>query len=348
VVKAATVAVPGDLATATGGFAYDRRIISELANLGWKIEVLDLGEGFPWPTAQTHAAAVERLAALRSESPIVIDGLAFGVLSEVANRLRQTHRLIALVHHPLARETGLAADQSIQLHASEQAALACARHVIVTSPTTARILAADYGVPAQRVSVVEPGTDKHCIRPHAHEEQVALLAVGAVVPRKGYDVLVAALARIQHLPWQLLIVGDCSRGPHAVAQLRAEITRHALSERIIFRGVVTDGELESLYASSDLFVLPSRFEGYGMAFAEAIAHGLPVICTSAGALGETVPLNAGLRVPVDDADALAEALQRLIEHPQERQRLAAGARAAILPSWREQGARFSRILETLT
>jgi glycosyltransferase involved in cell wall biosynthesis len=168
-----------------------------------------------------------------------------------------------------------------------------------------------------------------------------------VVPRKGYDVLVAALARIQHLSWQLVIAGDCSRSPLSVSQLRAEIAQHGLNDRIVLRGVVTADELESLYASSDVFVLPSRFEGYGMACTEALAHGLPVICTSAGALGETVPSDAGLRVPVDDSGALADALQRLIEHPHEREQLAAGARAAILPSWRDQAVQFSRILESL-
>ena len=72
-------------------------------------------------------------------------------------------------------------------------------------------------------------------------------------------------------------------------------------------------QLASLYATSDLFVLPSRFEGYGMAFAEAIAHGLPVIGTTAGAIPQTVPAGAGILVQPDDVDALASALRRLIE-----------------------------------
>jgi glycosyltransferase involved in cell wall biosynthesis len=377
VVSEAVVAVPGDLATATGGFAYDRRIIGELSALGWKIEVLNLGGGFPQPTMQMRAAALKQLAAIPSRTPVVIDGLAFGALPEAAERLRQSHRLVALVHHPLALETGLTAEQSAHLRAGEQTALACARHVIATSPATVRILAADYGVSSERLSVVEPGTDKpQDVSPRvkrrpfprrgemsqapllsnslrssqpgrAPEGTVALLSVGAVVPRKGYDVLVAALAKIRHLPWELVIVGDCSRSPRTVSELRAEITRQGLNERVILRGVVTDHELASLYVSSDLFVLPSRFEGYGMAFTEAIVHGLPVVCTSAGALRETVPRNASVWVPVDDADALAEALRRLIQDPHARKRLAADARAATFPSWREQGALFARILEAL-
>jgi glycosyltransferase involved in cell wall biosynthesis len=353
VVSEAVVAVPGDLATATGGFGYDRRIVAELRALGWKIEVLDLGTGFPWPTAHARAAASKRLPALPRRYPIVIDGLAFGALPEIAEMMRQSHRLLALVHHPLALETGLSAAQSAQLRASEQAALLCARHVVATSAATVRILAAEYALPAERLSVVEPGTDaavanqRHAREGQVREATVTLLSVGAVVPRKGYDVLIAALAKIQRLPWRLVIVGDCTRSPVTVSQLQADMVRLGLTDRIIVRGIVTADELASLYASSDLFVLASRFEGYGMAFSEAIAHGLPVVGTTAGALAETLPRNASVLVPVGDAEALAQALKRLIEQPQERDRLIAGARAVTFPSWREQGARFARILEAL-
>ena len=94
-------------------------------------------------------------------------------------------------------------------------------------------------------------------------------------------------------------------------------------------------------------MLPSRFEGYGMAFTEAIAHGVPVVGTKAGAIAENVPQAAGVLVPPDDVDALAATLRQLIENPQERERLAAGARAATFPSWREQAALFARVLESL-
>lgn len=346
-VREAVVAVPGDLATPTGGFSYDRRIIAELAAIGWKIDVINLGGGFPRPTELTRAEAAKQLAGLSRQCPIVVDGLAFGVLPETAALLRETHCLVALVHHPLALETGLSAGESARLHASEQAALACARHAIATSATTQRILVTDFHVAPERLSVAEPGTDKPVIARRTREREVALLSVGAVVPRKGYDVLVAALAKIAHLPWRLVIVGDCSRSLETVLRLRADIASHGLEGRIVFHGVVTREELASLYARSDVFVLPSRFEGYGMAFTEAIAHGVPVVSTTAGALVETVPAGSGILVPPDDAGAVADALQRLIEQPQERERLAACARGAIFPSWREQGAHFARILEAL-
>ncbi len=110
---------------------------------------------------------------------------------------------------------------------------------------------------------------------------------------------------------------------------------------------MTPGELSPLYASTDLFVLPSRFEGYGMAYTEAIAHGVPVIGTTAGAVPQTVPADAGVLVAPDDVEALTATLQRLIANPNERERLAAGARAAKFPSWSEQAVLFARVLESL-
>ena len=91
--------------------------------------------------------------------PIVLDGLALGVLPEVAAELASRNPLLALVHHPLALEWGLSANQADVLRRTEQAALAAAREVVVTSPATARLVAADYGVPMGRITVARPGSD---------------------------------------------------------------------------------------------------------------------------------------------------------------------------------------------
>jgi glycosyltransferase involved in cell wall biosynthesis len=323
-------------------------MIAELAARGWRIDTIDLGDGFPRPSPQVLARAGVLLTHAATDRPIVVDGLAFGVLPEPAEAIQESHTVVALVHHPLALEAGLRADEAARLRASELAALAAARHVVVTSGSTARLLTVDYGVAAERLSVIEPGTDRGSVRPRASDGVVALLAVGAVVPRKGYDLLVAALAALAQLPWRLTIVGDGARSPETSAQLMADVARRGLADRITVRGAVSADELASLYAGSDLFVLPSRFEGYGMAYAEAIAHGLPVIGTTAGAIPQTVPASAGVLVAPDDVAALTAALRHLIEDARERERLAAGARAVEFPSWQQQAARFAGVIERLT
>ena len=92
VVKRIAFAVPGDLATPTGGYGYDRRIIAELRVLGWQVDVLSLGDGFPRPSAEQRAIALSRLKALPEGVPVVVDGLALGALPEEARRSPGAHR----------------------------------------------------------------------------------------------------------------------------------------------------------------------------------------------------------------------------------------------------------------
>ena len=145
VVSRIAFAVPGDLATPTGGYGYDRRMIAELQKLGWQVDVVLLGEGFRG-RVRPKGAAETVLAAVEGRHAIVIDGLAFGVLPEAAAAVRAKRPLVALVHHPLALETGLSAADANAMRASERAALASANAVIVTSPSTARLLVQDYDV----------------------------------------------------------------------------------------------------------------------------------------------------------------------------------------------------------
>src|SRR3954471_4504413 len=145
-------AVPGDLDTPTGGYAYDKRMIAELRELGWRPEVLNLGEGFPHPSALTRAAAKAQLNDMPKGRAIVIDGLALGVMPDEAEALSTTHPLIAMVHHPLALESGVSTEKATMLRESERKALSFTDAVIVNSRTTAGALA-EYGVPADRITV---------------------------------------------------------------------------------------------------------------------------------------------------------------------------------------------------
>jgi glycosyltransferase involved in cell wall biosynthesis len=341
-------AVPGDLATPTGGYRYGARIIQELRRLGWQVDVLDLGDGFPFPSAAQRANALAMLSAVPGGCPIVLDGLAFGALPE-AGALQSRTPLIALVHQPLAREAGLDTTQADAFRESERAALAAAARVVVTSEATARIVIADYEVPSQRVSVVRPGNDSVPPALGSNDGIVRLLSIGSVVPGKGYDVLISAVARLVDLPWRLTIAGDRTRNPAAAARLDADIAAHGLGDRAAVLGAVPPERISELYLTSDVFVLASRFEGYGMALAEAIAHGLPVVSTMAGAIPDTVPAGTGLLVPPDDMAALAQALRRLISDRTERQRLAMNARAAAgqLPTWQDSARLFAGAIETV-
>ena len=170
------------------------------------------------------------------------------------------------------------------------------------------------------------------------------------MPRKGFDCWSARSRRSSTLPWKLTIAGDLTRDATAAARLHSDIARHGLADRIAVLGAVSAEQLATLYDTADLFVLASYFEGYGMAYSEALAHGLPVIGTRAGAIPDTVPPDAGLLVPSGDAAALADALHRVLTDSALRQRLAQGAiaEARQLPTWPQSGTIFAGALERLT
>lgn len=342
-------AIPGDLETRTGGYGYDRRILSELRHLGWQVEVVELGDGFPLPSEGQKAAASRQLMLTLANRPVVIDGLAFGVLPEAAAALQATRPVVALVHHPLACETGLARDTALRLRDSERAALAAAHRVVATSEATAELLVDEFDVPRERLEVIPPGTDPVPLATGSGGDRLHLLSVGAIVPRKGFDILVEALSTLTDLGWQLTIAGDRGRDRAAVERLDSLIAQHRLEDRIESPGMVSPERLAWLYLGSDLFVLASHFEGYGMAYAEAIAHGLPIIGTTGGAIPRTVPSAASRLVAPGDAAALAHALRDVLTNEQGRRALAAGARAAAaaLPTWAQSGAAFARLLDGL-
>lgn len=347
--KRVAFAIPGDLETRTGGYAYDRRIIAELRHRGWQVDIVGLGDGFPVPSEEQAAEASRRLLQAPADRPIVIDGLAFGVLPQAAASLRSTRPVVALVHHPLAYETGLTPRAAERLHDSERAALAAAHMVVATSGTTADLLVDRFGVPRGRLHVIPPGTDPVPQAAGSGSRQLQLLSVGAIVPRKGFDVLVEALATLTDPSWQLTIVGDRGRDPGAVERLDSLIAQHGLEARIESPGTVSTERLAELYAGADLFVLASHFEGYGMAYAEAIAYGLPIVGTTGGAIPRTVPESASRLVPPGNVAALAQALREVMESRDCRRNLAAGARAAAakLPSWAQSGATFADLLDGL-
>lgn len=336
-------AVPGDPETRTGGYIYAQRLTQALRAQGWTVHRVRLPGAFPHPSVEDLVQTRGLFAGLPARATLLIDGLAFGAMPEELLRALDVD-IVALVHHPLALETGLAPRESARLAAAERAALAFARAVIVTSPHTAGVLAADYGVAPARIAVALPGVDPRERAQGGHPPR--LLTVGTVTPRKGHDVLIAALARIRDLPWTSTMAGSLDRAPSCAAALRAHVAASGVAGRVTLAGEISDQALTELYRRADLFVLPSRYEGYGMVFADALASGLPVVACAAGAVAGTVPADAALLVPVDNAEALAGALRRLLTDPAMRRAMADAAWAAgqKLPTWESCAQAAAKVL----
>ena len=341
--------VPGAPETLTGGYLYDRRIFEELARLGWVTNILSLDASFPTPTDSALVNAKAAFDALPDGQLVVIDGLALTGLVSLLPAIAKRLCPVALIHHPLADETGIDAARARTLKAAEQSALALVPRIIVTSPWTRRRLA-DYDVDPARVAVVEPGIDRELVAAREPSSTVQLLTVATVTPRKGHALLIEALSRLKHLDWSLRCAGSLEMDPVCASALRAQIEQTGLNDRVSLLGEVAPANVGAEYGNADLFVLASYLEGYGMALAEAIAHGLPVVSTTAGAIPDTVPAQAACLVPPGNVDALTDVLDRLIGDSKARSALLKGARDAAgqIPGWQDAARKFAGVLHQRT
>ena len=334
--------LPGRRSRRTGGFIYDDRIVRGLQGLGNDVAVHELPDGFPDPTAGVLETTERVFRGIPSGRKVVIDGLALGVLPDLMRAQSQRLELVALVHHPLALETGLRHDRRETLFESERAALTAVGRIITTSRATARILDR-YGVEAERVRVVVPGVDPAPLADGSKAGPFQFFCAAALTKRKGHEILLKALAALRDKDWRLTCAGSCQEDPETALRLFNLGKSLGLEGRVSFLGQIGGTDMAEQYRGADAFVLASHYEGYGMVLSEALSHGLPIVSTTGGAIPEAVQPGGALLVPPGDEIALAEALGRLLDEPDLRQDLADAAKSArpTLPTWSRSAAKFA-------
>jgi glycosyltransferase involved in cell wall biosynthesis len=334
------VILPNDIddpATPSGGNTYDRRVCRGLAALGWSVREHAVRGAWPSPLPAERAGLARTLATVPDDAVVLLDGLVAsavpGVLLPQARRLR----LVVLVHMPLGDD-------------AEGEALASTSAVITTSAWTRRRLLEQYGLPVDRVHVATPGVDPAPLAPGS-DSGSELLCVAAVTPHKGHDLLAEALATIPDLSFSWLCVGALNRDPGFVDRLRRRIQAYGLTDRVRFAGPLTGEKLDAAYAASDLLLLASRGETYGMVVTEALARGIPVLATAANGLPETLgraPDGSlpGMLVEPGSPAALAGALRSWLSDAAVRRRLrrSAGDRRTTLTGWAVTAQRVSGVL----
>ena len=342
------MAVPGRLDTPTGGYVYDRHMALGLSRRGWSVEVCELDDSFPHPTpaALEHAARV--LGSLADRTRVVIDGLALGAMPDVIEDEARRLRLVALVHLPLGADISLDRHAAARLEALERRSLAAAALIIVTGKSTVALLAR-YGIASHKIVVVEPGTARAPLARGSGVRPLQLLSVATLNPIKGHEVLMEALSTVPHRDWHLTCAGSLTRHPETAERVRTAILRLGLDDRVTLAGELDAGALDELYDRADVFVLATLQETYGMAVAEALARGLPVVSTTTGAIPDLVGADAGLLARPGDVEAFAGALARIMRDIQLRAQLAEGARRVRdrLPDWECACSRMAAALERL-
>ncbi len=355
-VKVAFVTV-GDPQRLTGGYLYHARIFPELRARGYEIvEII----ASPAARAAQVASASAFAATFQPETydVVVVDALARAVCAPSLDSWRERRPLVAMVHE-LPSVAGNAAEE----RPAEEPLLRA--HRLIAVSTHGRDILIARGVPRERIQIVSPGRDRirAILTPGSssaassitregdqHSTSTGLpvraLCVAQWIPRKGISTLVQAWG-MRARPGALLeLVGEYDADPEYAAQVQQAIAQAHPDAPIGIRGAISDADLDQAYRAAAFFVLPTRYEGYGMAFAEALSYGLPVIACQVGPLPELVG-QAALFVAPDSPTLLDQALTQMLAQPALRSRLALAARAQAvrLPTWEDTATGFQRVLD---
>jgi len=318
----------------TGGNVYDDRLAAALRDRG-----LDLRRhraAGTWPAeADRHRAEVADV--LRSPYPWLVDSIVACAVPELVVEANERGRpLTILLHSLLSTELGLTHAEQERYRALESGALAAAGRVIATSQWAADDLRRRYATTS--VVVAQPGVDPS---PLASGGRTApsLLCLGSLTPTKDQITLVQALGRLADLPWTARLVGGDRVWPDYTAAVHSALTERGLQDRVLITGPLTGSALAQVWDDTDLLVLTSRSETYGMVVAEALAHAIPaIVCAGTGAveaLGETDGDHPGTTVPPGSPEDLATVVRTWLTDPELRRRWRATAerRRPTLPSW---------------
>lgn len=334
----------------SGGNVYDRRICAGLPAAGRPVRELPVPGAWPCPDAGARGLLARLLDAVPGGADVLLDGLVACGVPDIVTPHGDRVRLTVLVHLPLGDEAGLTPATAAAHAARERATLRGVSAVVTTSRWAARRVVETHRIPAGRVHVVAPGAEPAPLATPARDGG-RLLCVGSITPTKGQDLLVDALARIADLDWACLLVGPLVRDPAHVADVRARIGRHGLGDRVRLTGPRTGPALAATYAGTDLLVLPSRAESYGMVVTEALARGVPVLAADVDGVPESLGRAPdgrlpGELVPPGDVDALAAALRRWLTGPDRRRaaRAAARLRREGLEGWDVTARRLAGVL----
>ncbi len=289
--------------------------------------------------------AVRYLRRHRGDYDLIHDNqsLSYGMVQLQAMGLP----LVTTVHHPITSDLRIALSAAPRWYqrlmirrwhsflGMQRKVIKQLRHVVTVSDYSRQDIARDFGLQPAGIALVHNGIDTGEFRPLSGVERIPLrimATASADAPLKGLRYLLQAFARLlpRHPQLELLVVSKLQPG----GRTERLIKRLGIEANIRFVSGIATAEMVRYYAEASIAVVPSIYEGFGLPAGEAMACGVPVISTNGGALPEVVG-EAGIIVPVRDAGALEQAIESLLQNPQQRSQLGLAGRQRILDhfSW---------------
>ena len=332
----------------TGGYMYNGRVIFGLRKRGFEIEEVVAGGASP-DEQRTAAPGFGSTFDPSRYDAIVVDALARIALAPHLDLWLSWRPVVALVHELPSVASGGSGPETVPSECDYEEPLLHADRLVAVSDHGRNVLLG-RGVSPGRIHVVPPGFDgiPEGVGPHVQGDgPVRALCVAQWIERKGILTLVEAWALRERKGAVLELIGETDADPDYAFRI-GDAIEAAPRDSIVVSGCVDDATLGASYASADLFVLPSRYEGYGIVYAEALARGLPIIACEIGPVPDLVGREAAVLVRPDDKEDLSAALDLLLGDPTLRTKMSAAAsrRASRLPRWEDTIIGFEKALRT--
>ncbi len=348
----------GSLDTVSGGYLYDRELVTHLRRAGDTVEIISM----PWRNYARHLldnffSKIFRHLVDSSFDVLLQDELNHPSFAFLNPRLRATTRapIISIVHHLRCYEVNPRLLDAIYRRI-ERRYLASVDGFIFNSTTTRDAVSDVLGATPARSIVAYPagnrfdpditdaGIESRAQQSHA----LRIVFVGNLIARKGLHVLLDALATLPRENFELTVVGNPNVDARYARAIQTQIARLGLSN-VRLLGKLDDAALAHTLAQSDVLAVPSEYEGFGIVYLEAMSFGLPAIASTSGAAREIIAdRENGFLVAPNDADMLTVRLSELHHDRARLARMSTAARERFLahPTWDMSMARVREWLKS--
>lgn len=298
-----------DINTLTGGYIYNKYIVNGLNEKNYDVSVISLLGNFPNPTSSDLNKCSEILNTLPDKAFLVVDSLILGFIPQLLIKIRERTSIIGLMHLPLSID--LKSNKKQRLFLEEEKALELCKRIITTSFYT-KILLTESGIDAEKILVAEPGTENYPKKENYPCNPYNLVCISNYHENKNQIALIKALKNLVEYNWEMNFFGRSDT--FYFRKLKELVYSYNLDKRIFLGGPLERSKISDIYLKSDLFILPTKFETYGMALTEALAHGIPVITTLTGGISYSVPASMAIFVKPTVKSLVAALKKVFIDH----------------------------------
>jgi glycosyltransferase involved in cell wall biosynthesis len=349
----------GTLETLSGGYLYDRQLVSHLRSQGDQVEIISL----PWRNYPQHlmdnfSKTLYRRLIDSAVDVLLQDELNHPSLFQLNRSLSREveFQIVSIVHHLRSSEVHPAWKNKFY-RSVEKRYLQSADGFVYNSKSTRQVVENLIG--GKKPSVVAyPAGDR--LHPEISEGQIAarvrrdrplhILFLGNVIPRKGLHILLDALTQIPMERWHLTVVGSLEMDGHYADRIKRSVIANGFEGVVHFSGPLIEDDLKTVMRNSHLMVIPSSYEGFGIAYLEGMGFGLPAIASTAGGASEIItPGVDGFLLTPENPTLLSGYLLQLIEDRDllTGMSLAALNRYQCHPTWEETTSRIRFFLKNI-